>query len=248
MDSTTIIVCGSYELITLIGNVVVKSSNNVIFLSCEKPLKDTFKEIKIHHVKSQKECEEFIVKKLESQNNFLVSSYWPWKFSKDIIQNFKAQSLNFHPSPLPKDRGWFPHVHQIRKNEPSGVTLHVIDEELDKGDIWIQKKVKLPYPITSGIAHELLKKEIVNIFNENWMKILNSKIIPTKQEVGGNFYSKFLLETPEIVKIKEGSAEDILIRKIASRNFNNKSYIKLKIDEAEEKFIHINFSDGGEVD
>ena len=58
---------------------------------------------------------------------------------KKIVNKFQKHSLNFHPSPLPKDRGWYPHVHQIRNNNDSGVTLHVIDEKLDSGEIWKQK-------------------------------------------------------------------------------------------------------------
>tara|TARA_B100001029_G_scaffold177363_1_gene181933 strand:+ start:761 stop:1513 length:753 start_codon:yes stop_codon:yes gene_type:complete len=247
MDNRTIFVCGTYDLIQLIGDSVINSSKKVIFISWDKPKKSTYKKIKIYKVENQKECEDFIIKKSKSRDDFLVSSYWPWKFSKEIVGKFNNNSVNFHPSPLPNDRGWFPHVHQIRKDRNSGVTLHVIDEKLDKGDIWVQKIVKLPYPITSGVAHDILKKEIVQIFNENWNKILKSKIKPKKQKKGGNFYSKYELDTPEIVKIKKGSSEDFLLRKIASRNFWNKSFIKIQIGN-KQKFVHLEFSDDGKLE
>lgn len=244
MDNKTIFVCATYDLIQLIGDSVINSSKKVYFISWDKPVKSTYKKIKIHKVENQIECEDFIIKKSKSSNDFLVSSYWPWKFSKEIVTKFNNNSVNFHPSPLPKDRGWFPHVHQIREDRNSGVTLHVIDEKLDKGDIWVQKNIKLPYPITSGVAHEILKKEIVKIFKENWNKILKSKIKPYKQKKGGNFYSKYALDTPEVIKIKKGSSEDLLLRKIASRNFLNKSFIKIQIGN-KEKFVHLEFSDDG---
>ena len=180
MDNRTIFVCGTYDLIQLIGDSVIKSSKKVIFISWDIPIKSTYKKIKIYKVGNQKECEELIIKKSKSSDDFLVSSYWPWKFSQEIVAKFNNNSVNFHPSPLPKDRGWFPHVHQIRKDQNSGVTLHVIDEKLDNSDIWVQKIIKLPYPINSGVAHDILKKEIVKIFNDNWSKILTSKIKPKK--------------------------------------------------------------------
>ena len=244
MDNRTIFVCGTYDLIQLIGDSIIKSSKKVVFLSCDKPLRSSYKKFKIYEVKNQKQCENILFKKSKNEEDFLVSSYWPWKFSKEIVDKFNNNSLNFHPSPLPKDRGWFPHVHQIRKGHNSGVTLHIIDEKLDKGDIWVQKHFKLPYPITSGVAHEILREEIVKIFNDNWNKILVSKIKPKKQKKGGNFYSKFELDTPEKIKIKKGSSEDFLLRKIASRNFRKKSFIKIQIGN-NEKFVHLEFSDDG---
>ncbi len=248
MDNRTIFVCGTYDLIQLIGDSVINSSKKVIFISWDEPIKSTYKKIKIHNVENQKQCEDFIMEKSKNKDDFLVSSYWPWKFSKKIVDKFNKNSVNFHPAPLPKDRGWYPHIHQIRKDEKSGVTLHVIDEKLDTGDIWVQKIFKLPFPLTSGVAHDILKKEIVQIFNDNWNKILTSKIKPKKQKKGGNFYSKYDLETPEKVKIENGSKEDILIRKIASRNFWEKSFIKIQIDKDNEKYVHIYFSNDGKLE
>ena len=247
MVNQTIFVCGSYDLITLIGDSILKTSYNVIFLSCDKPKKITFKQKKIIYVENQKKCEEIILLKSRSSDDFLISSYWPWKFTETIVSKFKQNSVNFHPSPLPRDRGWFPHVHQIRNNEISGVTLHVIDEKLDKGKIWAQERFKLPYPLTSGEAHNILKKEIVSLFNKNWKNIYTSKLKPFAQKKGGNFHSKFALDTPEAISIKKGSSEDILLRKIASRNFKSKSFIKIKIDKNTEKYIHLQFSDEGDL-
>lgn len=248
MVNQKIFVCGSYNLITLIGSSILKTSKNVIFLSCDKPIKTTFQRRKIIYVENQQKCEEIIIQKSTNTDDFLVSSYWPWKFSEKIVNKFNQKSLNFHPSPLPRDRGWFPHVHQIRNNEISGVTLHVIDEKLDKGKIWVQKRFKLPYPLTSGDAHNILKKEIVYLFNENWQNIYKSNIKPTPQKKNGNFYSKFALDTPERINIKKGSSEDVLLRRISSRNFNSQSFIKIKIDKNTEKYIHIQFSDNGKLE
>ena len=128
--------------------------------------------------------------------------------------------------------------------KPSDLSSTIDFVFVDKGDIWVQKHFKLPYPITSGVAHEILREEIVKIFNDNWNKILVSKIKPKKQKKGGNFYSKFELDTPEKIKIKKGSSEDSLLRKIASRNFRKKSFIKIQIGN-NEKFVHLEFSDDG---
>ena len=246
MDNKTIFICGSYDLIKLIGETVVNTSKKVYLVSSDIPDEETFMKINIHHVKNQTECEEFILSNFD-EDSFLISAYWPWKFTKELVKKFNSNSLNFHPSPLPSDRGWYPHVHQIRKNDISGVTLHIADEKLDQGDIWVQNIFELPPLINAGEAHDILKIEIVKLFKENWENILNSKITPIKQSEGGNFYSKLALDTPEGIEIHEGSSEDIFLRLLSSRNLKNNSFIKIKIGNI-EKFVHINFSEEGNLD
>lgn len=248
MKDGKIFLCGSYDLISRISDTVLNENNNLIIISNDSNSRTHFKDILVHDVSNQNECEDIILNNYKNVEDFLISSYWPWKFSNKIIKLFKKNSLNFHPSPLPKDRGWFPHVHQIRNNDISGVTLHVMDEKLDTGDIWVQKSIELPYPLTSGEAHNLLKNEIVDLFKRNWKNIYSSNISPKKQEGKGNFYSKDELETPEIIEIKKGSPEDSLLRIITSRNFNNRSFIKVRYDGSEDRYIHIHFSKEGNVD
>lgn len=245
MNKKTIFICGTYDLIKLIGETVINTSKKVYLISCDDPVENTFMENDIHNFKNQSECEKFILDNIDD-DSFLISCYWPWKFSKKIVNKFKFNSINFHPSPLPMDKGWYPHVHQIRKNEISGVTLHIVDEKLDKGDIWVQNIFKLPQLINAGEAHDLLKKEIVKLFTDNWIDILEERIKPTKQKNAGNFYSKFELDTPELIELKEGSNEDTLLRLLCSRNLKNNSFIKVKIGD-DEKFVHINFSEDGNL-
>jgi len=248
MNNKTVIVCGTFELIEAISKKIIESSESVVFICSDDPKNKYIESIKINYVKNQEEAENLIFKNSQTKEDFLVSCYWPWKFSKKIVNKFQKHSLNFHPSPLPKDRGWYPHVHQIRNNNDSGVTLHVIDEKLDTGEIWKQKKVNLNFPLTAGEAHEVLKTEIISLFNENWNSIFESKIKTIPQKEDGNFYSKYLLPTPEIITIEENSKEDKILRKIASRNFSNTSFVKIKINDEIEKYVHISFSDNGNIE
>ena len=72
---------------------VINSSKKVIFISWDEPIKSTYKKIKIHNVENQKQCEDFIMEKSKSKDDFLVSSYWPWKFSKKIVDKFNKNSI-----------------------------------------------------------------------------------------------------------------------------------------------------------
>ena len=68
-----------------------------------------------------------------------VTAGYPWKIplSELIMQ------VNLHPAFLPRGRGAWPMPVSILKNIPSGVTLHKLAAELDKGDILLQQEIPL---------------------------------------------------------------------------------------------------------
>lgn len=86
------------------------------------------------------------------------------KISKKILDNFTV--INIHPSLLPKygGRGFYGiHVHEAvlaNKEKVSGVTVHYVNENLDDGDIILQKEVDISHCKTpEEIASEVLKVE-----------------------------------------------------------------------------------------
>lgn len=67
---------------------------------------------------------------------------WSWIVPKEIVNNNTCVCL--HDSPLPKYRGGSPLQHQIINGETEGaVTLFQMDEGLDTGKIYYQKRISL---------------------------------------------------------------------------------------------------------
>jgi methionyl-tRNA formyltransferase len=67
---------------------------------------------------------------------------WSWIISQEMINNYKCIML--HPSPLPKFRGGSPIQNQIIQNiKESAVTLFLMDDGIDTGDIIAQEKLSL---------------------------------------------------------------------------------------------------------
>ena len=243
MIDRKIIVCGSNLLLSrIIPFLEEVESCKLILISSDKKQKFEFINDVIY-VENQKQAEKIIIKEYKSDSDFLISAYWPWKFTVDIVGLFPNNTINFHPSPLPKDRGWYPHVHQIRNKTVSGVTLHKISEKLDQGEIWVQKIFELPFLVTSGQAYEILQDEIVSLFIKNWNEIRDNKIKASKQVGNSNFLSKYLIETPEILELDEHGEN--LIRLLSSRNIKDRSFIKVKGKDGQEKYVHIKFSEDG---
>ncbi len=107
--------------------------------------------------------------------DILVSANYKYIIEKDLIQLPKKLAFNIHGSLLPKYRGRTPHVWAIINNEfETGITAHLIDEGCDSGDIIEQIKIE--------IGNEDTGADILNKFNDNYIKILN--IVLNKARLG----------------------------------------------------------------
>ena len=83
-----------------------------------------------------------------------------------LIKAYPDRIVNIHPALLPKYGGkgmYGHHVHEAVKaagETYSGITIHIVDEQYDKGDILFQAKVDLDEDDTPGeIAAKVLKLE-----------------------------------------------------------------------------------------
>lgn len=76
---------------------------------------------------------------------------------KDIIEYPPLKCLNIHPSLLPKYRGAAPLNWQIIRGETmTGVTIMLMDEGMDSGDILMQEETPLGEEETYGDLHDRL--------------------------------------------------------------------------------------------
>ena len=82
---------------------------------------------------------------LEKLNpDYLFCACFPWKLPPELFRLPKIAALNAHPSMLPAYRGPQPVFWQLRNGEiKTGVSLHLIDDEIDAGDIVLQTEVPL---------------------------------------------------------------------------------------------------------
>jgi phosphoribosylglycinamide formyltransferase-1 len=75
------------------------------------------------------------------------------------VHRYGGRIINIHPSLLPKYPGMDIDVHQAvidAGEKETGMTIHYVDEELDHGEIILQKKV----PVEAGETPETLKAKV----------------------------------------------------------------------------------------
>ena len=136
---------------------------------------------------------QICVEMVKTLNPEMIISYnYKYLIPKEILELFPERKLlNLHISFLPWNRGAHPNVWSFVDETPKGVSIHIIDEGIDTGDIIMQKEVEIDESKhTLKTSYELLHKEIQCLFKNNWKKIRNSELEPMPQRGKGSFHYK----------------------------------------------------------
>jgi len=113
----------------------------------------------VEYIESAKLKDEDFLQKIKGYDLFIVASYGKI-IPKVLIDMPKYKVLNVHPSLLPKYRGPSPLQEQILHDEKDvGVSIMLIDEEIDHGAIVAQKKADIAgWPVGFNALSEILGK------------------------------------------------------------------------------------------
>lgn len=151
------------------ANISLLISNNpnsgaVVFA---KKNKIKVKIINIHRYKEQENINmEYKLSLKENKIDLILLAGFMKKIPLNLVQIYKNKILNIHPSLLPNygGKGFYGmNVHKavFKANEKfSGVTVHYVNKDYDKGPILIQKKVDIQNcKNPAEIAEKILKVE-----------------------------------------------------------------------------------------
>lgn len=116
-----------------------------------------------HHIEALKPSrideETISVLKARELPLFIVADYGSL-IKRSVLDIPQLGTLNVHPSLLPRLRGPSPIRSAILKNEKKvGVTIMLLDEEMDHGPVLAQKKIAIdPWPPRAAVLEETLAR------------------------------------------------------------------------------------------
>lgn len=117
-------------------------------------------------------------------------------FPKELVESVRC--INVHPGLNPYNRGWFPQVFSILNKKPIGATIHLMDSEVDHGDILFQQEVEIFDWDTSKSVYERVLATEYDLFEKNFDKLIKSDYESRHIVAKGNYNSirdyKSLLE------------------------------------------------------
>lgn len=116
---------------------------------------------------------------------------FPWKISAEILALYSGKFYNFHYGLLPEMRGADPVFETIRSRAgQSGITIHVIDQYIDKGAIILKKSIPVAPDMTHGALCTHLSWLGANLLNE-LLNLLQKNFQGTEQnEENSRYYPK----------------------------------------------------------
>lgn len=150
--------------------------------------------------------------------------------------------LNIHPSLLPKLRGPAPLEGAILHEKETGVTIMLVDEQVDHGPIVAQKKV--PMPVSAPVSdwppyyHDLettLARAGAQLFAEILPDWLNGKIQSREQDHAAATFTKKFAKSE--LELDLNAPAETNLRKIRAFSENRGAYFFVKQNDAQKRVI-----------
>jgi len=127
-----------------------------------------------------------LLQSIEQLNpDLIVLAGFLWKIGADWIRFFPKKIINIHPSLLPKYGGkgmYGANVHKAVKENgenETGVTIHYVNEEYDKGDFIFQARVK----ITENDTPNVIASKVSELEHLHFPKVINTLLKQNDNEV-----------------------------------------------------------------
>lgn len=172
----------------------------ILFLSNNRNTRNVY-----HWLREQEEILLFedqltleLVKRLRP--SFIISFNYRFLISQDVIQWMQGRMINLHLSLLPWNQGASPNFFSFYDDTPKGVTIHLLDQGIDTGDILCQREILLDETKESfASSYQFLMEQMEELFFEHWEEIKNGRLMPRKQSETGSYHT-----TAELKRIQQG--------------------------------------------
>ncbi len=149
-------ICNIYEIVFLVAPEDKKCGRDLKIQECAAKEFALCRDIPVIQPKSLKDPEFYEILKSYNADIFVVVAYG--KLIPAAIFNMpRCGTINLHPSLLPKYRGAAPvQWALINGDSETGVTVQMINEELDAGDIILQQKIVVDDDVTAGELYDII--------------------------------------------------------------------------------------------
>jgi methionyl-tRNA formyltransferase len=183
-----------------------------------------------------------------------VSALFGYIMRREFLDLLPRGCVNIHPAFLPYNRGSYPNVWSIVDKTPAGVTIHLVDEGVDTGDIIVQREVAVSIRDTGSTLYRKLEAASLELFKETWPALRSGSYSRHPQPQGGGTLHrvKDVEQIDEIDLRKSYVAEDLL-NLIRARTFppfpgayfrHNEKKVYLRLELLEESQLEDIETDG----
>ena len=196
---------------------------------------------------SRLDSEELITEVVELRPDAGVSVMFGYLLKQPFLDLFPKGCVNLHTSFLPFNRGAHPNVWAIVDGTRAGVTLHLIDSNIDTGPIVAQKEVEVEPVDTGKTLYEKLESAAFDLFVTSWPRFMASDYSPIAQSPNaGTSHRVADLSTLDEIDLDASYTARNVINIIRARTFppfagsyfihrGRKVYLRLELEYADEE-------------
>ena len=163
---------------------------------------------------------------LISKYDLIISAHCKQIFPKNLVTSVRC--INIHPGLNPYNRGWFPQVFSIINKKPIGCTIHLMDEEIDHGDIIYQKEIYINSWDTSLDVYNNVVSAEKELIRDHLLDLIVGDYDLKKIESEGNYNGiKDFKELTHLDLASKGSLSEHIdiLRALTHGDFNNAYFI-----------------------
>ena len=169
------------------------------------------------------------ISKLKKENYDLgIVAAYGGIIPKEILEIPKYGTLNFHPSLLPRLRGASPIQTAILKENKTGITIMLVDEEMDHGPIVAQKEIiswgdnptkdkneilNMNLPPKASELEKILSKKGGQMLAETIPDWINGKIKARAQNHQNATFTKKITKDDGLINLKDSPEKNFRARK-----------------------------------
>jgi methionyl-tRNA formyltransferase len=99
---------------------------------------------------------------------WLLSVYFGHRVDREVLDAVQGRAINVHAAALPWCRGVHTNVWPIIEQCPAGVTIHKMDERIDRGPVLVQTEVPISLADTGATLHGKLEAEALRLLVDSW--------------------------------------------------------------------------------
>lgn len=129
---------------------------------------------------------------------WLLNLWSPHRLRGEFLSLFDHR-LNVHPGLVPLCRGNDNAAWTIRKRLPAGVALLEMREQIDAGEVYVQRPVPYTFPTRGQDLHHRLQEEAIRLFRDAWPAIYAGTLVPKPQCGKGHYHTRRQTERDRVL-------------------------------------------------
>ncbi len=169
--------------------------------------------------RSSEQVSDVVVKEGLSVDLGLLA-WWPKIIRKPLLSLPPHGFINTHPSLLPYGRGKHYNFWSIVDRVPFGVSLHMVDEGVDSGDIVSQEVISYDWEDTGGSLYHKALDGMLKLFQATYPKIRDLEFSRQPQDLAaGTFHRGSELDSASSIVLDQTYLARDLLNLLRARTF-----------------------------